>query len=259
MVEMFKNRLVAAFRAFGIHLALSLLVALIAATVVLQLWFPFPYRILAGGNYLFWLMAIINVICGPLLTALLYSPAKSRRELMLDLFLVALIQVAALVYGFYSIAQARPVVLAFETDRMVVVSAAQVERHKLYLAPAQFHSLSWSTPVLVGTRTPNDSAEMLRGIEMSMQGLGPSLRPDWWQNYEESRPLVKQRMKKLADLHATLAVELQVILDKAVRESGLQLSQIFYLPLTSQKVLEGWIVLLDENANIVGYAAVDGF
>ena len=253
------NHFVAASRASGIHLALSVLVALLAAYVVLQLWFPFPYRILAGGQHLFWLMVGIDVVCGPLLTAILFNPAKSRRELTLDLSLVALIQVVALAYGLYSIAQARPVVLAFEADRMVAVSAAQIERHNLHQAPAQYQALSWTGPVLLGTRAPNDSVEMLKGIEMSMQGLSPGVRPGWWQSYEESRQLAKKRMKKLANLHATLAAQAQVVLDEAVRESDRPLSQLFYLPLTSQKVLEGWVVLLDENASIIGYAAVDGF
>ena len=253
------NRLIAASRAFGIHLALSVLVALLAAYVVLQLWFPLPYRILAGGQHLFWLMVGIDVVCGPLLTAVIFNPAKSRRELTLDLSLIALVQVAALVYGLYSIAQARPAVLAFETDRMVAVSAAQIERQSLHQAPAQFQALSWTGPVLLGTRAPNDGAELLKGIELSMQGISPGVRPGWWQDYEKSRPLAKQRMKKLADLQATLAVQAQVVLDKAVRESGLPLSQLFYVPMTSQKVLEGWVVLLDSNASIVGYAAVDGF
>ena len=252
-------RFIAASKAFAVHLGLSIFVALLAAYVVLRLWFPFPYRILAGGQHLFWLMVGIDVVCGPLLTAVLFNPAKSRRELTLDLSLIALIQVAALAYGLYNIAQARPVVLAFETDRMVAVSAAQIEKQNLHRAPVQFQSLSWSGPVLLGTRAAKDGPEMLQSIQMSLQGLEPSLRPGWWQDYEISRPFAKQRMKKLSDLHAMLSVELQATLDKAAQETGLPLSQLFYLPLVSQKVLDGWTVLLDSNADIVGYAAVDGF
>ncbi len=253
------TRFIAASHAFGVHLGLSIFVALLAAYVVLQLWFPFPYRILAEGQQLFWLMVAIDVVCGPLLTAILFNPSKPRRELTMDLSLVALIQIAALVYGLYSIAQARPVVLAFETDRMVAVSAAQIEKQKLHQAPAPFQSLSWSGPVLLGTRAPKDGPEMFQSIQMSLQGLQPSLRPGWWQDYEKSRPFAKQRMKKLSDLHSTVPAELQATLEKAAKKTGLPLSQLFYLPLVSQKVLDGWTVLLDSNADIVGYAAVDGF
>ena len=254
-----KIRFAAVSNAFGIHLGLSVLVVLLAAYVVLQIWFPFPYRILAGGQHLFWLLVGIDVICGPLLTAVLFNPAKSRRELTLDLSLVALIQAAALVYGVYSIGQARPVMLVFETDRMVAVSAAQIEPQSLSQAPAQFQSLSWTGPVLLGTREPKDSAEMFSAVQISLQGIGPALRPSWWQDYEKSRLFAKDRMKKLVDLHASASTDAQAVLEKAVQDSDLPASQLFYLPLTSQKVLDGWIVLLDGNASIVGYAAVDGF
>ena len=38
-----------------------------------------------------------------------------------------MIQLAALIYGLYSVSLARPVVVAFETDRMNVVTAAEID------------------------------------------------------------------------------------------------------------------------------------
>ena len=254
-----KTRFFASFKAATVHFGLSLLVAGLIGYVVLKLWFPFPYGTIAGGQRLFWLTMGVIAICGPLLTAVLFNPAKSRRELVLDFSFVALIQTAAVAYSLYSVAQARPVVLAFEADRMVAVSAAQIERHDLPQAPAQFQSLSWTGPVLLSTRNAKDSAELFESIGLSLQGKEPSLRPEWWQTYDEGRPFIKKRMKNLENLHATVSVEMQKTLSESAKESGLPLSQLFYLPLTSQKVLEGWIVLLDGNANIVGSAAVDGF
>ena len=254
-----KIRFFAAAKVATAHFGLSLLVAALIAYVVLKLWFPFPYRTLAGGQHLFWLTMGVVVICGPVLTAVLFNPAKSRRELVLDFSLIALVQTAAVAYSLYSVAQARPVVLAFEIDRMVAVSAAQIERQDLPQAPTRFQSLSWTGPILLSTRNAKDSAELFESIGLSLQGKEPSLRPGWWQTYDEGRPFVKKRMKNLENLHATVSVEMQKTLSESAKESGLPLSQLFYLPLTSQKVLEGWIVLLDGNANIVGSAAVDGF
>jgi len=36
-------------------------------------------------------------------------------------------------------------------------------------------------------------------------------------------------------------------------------AELFYLPLTGQKSLDGWIALLDREGGIVGFAPVDGF
>lgn len=253
-----QQRLRAARKIFAIHLCISGLIALITAAVVLGIWFPFPYRHLVGGQHLFWVMAGVDVVCGPLLTLVLFNPAKSRRELRLDLSLVALIQLAALAYGLYSISLARPVIQAFETDRFTVVSAAEIDQTQLPHAWSQFRTLPWTGPRLVGTR-PASSNEMLLDIDLSLQGMGPGTRPGWWQPYEQSMPVVRQRMKKLADLRAARPAAEQVLIDQAVQQSGQPVEALFYLPLTSRKKLDDWIVLLDAQAIIVGYAPVSGF
>lgn len=252
-------RVRAAIRAASLHLGLSVLLALAAAAVVLGVWFPYPFRVLSGGQHLFWVMVSVDVVCGPLLTAVLVNPAKSRRTLTLDLSLVALVQLAALVYGLYSVSLARPVVLAFETDRLVVVSAAEINSSDLPQAPAEFQALSWRGPVLLGTRLPKDGDEALESLDISLQGVQPSARPGWWQSYEKSRPAVRQRMKKLVELRAKLSPSKQPVVDEAAQKTGLSLDQLFYLPLVSRKQLDTWIVLLDAQGTVKGYAPIDGF
>jgi hypothetical protein len=250
------SRLRAAGKAFVIHLGLSALVAGGAASVVLGLWFPYPYRDLAGGQHLLWVLVGVDVVCGPLLTAILFNPQKSSRELRIDLTLVACIQLAALAYGLHSSAEARPVVLAFEVDRFVVVAAADLYRKPSELAS---HELSWVGPELVGTRTPRDQAEALASLDLSLRGIEPSGRPDWWQAYEASRSEVIGRMHPISALRSQKSSNDQAILDKAAQQTGQRPDQIFYLPLVSRKSLDEWIVLLDPQARIIGYAPLGGF
>ena len=252
-------RLQKARKAFAIHLLVSLLVACIAAWMVFFLWFPSPYQGLAGGSHLFWMLVGIDIICGPLLTLILFHSSKSRRELTLDLSLVVIIQLAALIYGLHSIALARPVVIAFEVDRFVAVSLAQLDPTSLAQAPIDMRSMSWTGPRLIGTRRPLNEVEGFRSLELSLQGIEPSARPDWWQAYEQSAPDVRQRMKPIADLRAKCTAETRESIDAAVAKTGMTSNTLYYLPLTSQKMVDGWIILLDVQAKIVGYAPVDGF
>jgi len=238
---------------------LSVLVAVGVAVVVLGLWFPYPFRALSGGQHLFWIIVGVDVVCGPLLTTVLFNPAKSRRELTLDLSLVALLQLAALLYGLHSVSLARPVIVAFEADRLVAVSAAEINAGDLQQALSEFQALSWTGPVLVGTRTPKDGEETMKSVDLSMQGLEPSARPGWWQNYEKSRPLVQQHLKKLDALQARLPQSKQAVIDEAAQKAGLPVDQLFYLPLVSKKQLDTWIALLDAQGTVKGYAPVDGF
>lgn len=259
LINMDKTRLYAACKTGAVHLSISAGLAALAATLVLGLWYPFPFHDLAGGGRLFGLTVGVIVVCGPLLTAILYDPHKSRRALLLDLSLVALLQLGALAYGLHSMALARPVVLAFETDRFAAVSAAQIDPAQLPQAPPDLQHLSWQGPRLTGTRTPKDNQEMVASIDQSLQGVEPSARPGWWQAYEKNETEVQARMKKLSDLRARRPAEAQAAIDAAAHKTSLPLDRLYYLPLTSQRILDGWIVLLNDRAKIVGYASVDGF
>ena len=253
------NRIRAAIRAFFIHFFLSLVVAVVAAYLVFGVWFPYPLRYLAGGLDLFWILMGVDVVCGPLLTGLLFSPSKSSRELAVDLTLIAVLQLSALIYGIYSISQARPVAVVFESDRFVAVSAAQVDTSALPQALPELQSLSWTGPIQLSTRASRNGVETLQSIELSMQGLEPSARPGWWQSYDASRHTAIQRMKPLLDLRQQKFSDGQATIDEAVQKTRVEIKNIYYLPLVSQKSLDQWVVLLNSNADVIGYAPVGGF
>ena len=123
----FQARLTAA----ALHLLICAAVAALTALLVFGIWFPYPYREVAGGRDLFLLILGVDVVCGPILTLVLFNPRKPRKELVRDLTLVALIQLVALAYGIHAVMQARPVLLAFEADRFRSVSVVEIDPAKL--------------------------------------------------------------------------------------------------------------------------------
>lgn len=252
-------RLKSAIRASIAHFFASVLVALIMAGLVFFLWYPWPFYEIVRGRELFWLVICVDVVCGPLLTMVLWNPAKPLRELALDMGLILLIQIAALGYGLHAVAQARPVRLVFEVDRFRLVAASEVTPEDLPSAAPHLRKLPWTGPSLIGIRESRSGEETLRSIELSLAGQEPSLRPNWWQSYEDSRSAVQLRMKLLSGLRAQQAPEVQAAIDGVVQKIGLPINQIHYLPLVSQKSLDQWVALLDAQANIIGYAPVGGF
>lgn len=110
------GRLKAAAKAALIHFSGGVVVAALAAGLIFGLWFPYPYNVILGGNTLFLLLCGVDVVCGPILTLVLYSPTKPRAKWLLDIGLILLVQLSALVYGLHSIALTRPVWLAFELN-----------------------------------------------------------------------------------------------------------------------------------------------
>ena len=114
-------------RASGIHLGISLCIVALAAVLVFGVWYPYPYREISGGRALFLLVAGVDVVMGPLITLIIFNRAKPRRELITDITVVGVLQVAALSYGLWSVFVARPVHLVFEYNRMSVVHAVDVD------------------------------------------------------------------------------------------------------------------------------------
>lgn len=254
-----KKRLSFALQVFGIHFAASCAMALAVVWSVFSFWIPNPYQGLVKAPQLLIVLILVDVVCGPLLTAVLASPAKPRKELRLDFTLVVLIQLLALVYGLHTIANARPVALVFEMDRFAVVSASQINTQELKQAPTDLQQLPWLGPRLLGIRASKNSDEKLHSIELSLQGIEPSARPGWWQSYELSRPYVVARMQAMQTLHQRASAAQRQLVEAELHKLERAMEETFYLPLVSSHQLDSWIVLLDAQANIVGHVAVDGF
>ncbi|MFV0680794.1 hypothetical protein [Ottowia sp.] len=233
------------------------MVALLFFAFVFGLLYPTPYRALLGVESVFLLVLVVDVVCGPLLTLILANPRKSRHERWLDFGLVGLIQTLALAYGLYSVWIARPVVLAFEVDRFVVVTANEVDVAALPKAPQNMRSLPFFGVRQVGTRAPDNSDEMLKSLEQQLGGLTPAMQPDWWVPWQDKIQDMKARAKPLSELMARRPQDAQA-LREAANAAKADPAKLFYLPLTSSKVKE-WVALLDADMKIVGYAPVDGF
>ena len=239
------------------HLLISLLVALGSGGVVFGLWYPAPYRQMLQVDHIYLLVLAVDVACGPLLTLVLASPRKSRRERWLDFSLIGLIQLAALAYGMHSVWVARPVALGFEADRLVVVTANELQADALPRAPAGLQRLPWAGVLKVGTRKPANSEEMMSSLDKELAGLSPAMRPDWWLPWAQAQQGMRSRAKPLPELVARRP-EAAAQLQAAARSAGHAVQELRYLPLVSSKTLD-WVALLDADMTLVGWAPVDGF
>lgn len=249
------NKLSASFFHFFVSLALVGGVALL----VFFIWHPYPYSKLTGGANLFLVLVCVDVTCGPILTAIVYSPKKTKAQLIFDLSVVLTVQIAALSYGLYAVAESRPVVLVFEVDRLVVVAAADIEKTELVDAPPRLRKLSWIGPRLIGIREPSDNDEMLRALTLSLQGIEPSARPGWWKELSPNREELREKMKPISLLlKERRSWELKNLIKDISRGNDLKVEDIYYLPLTGRRSRD-WIVVLNRRAEFLGFAPVDGF
>lgn len=241
----------------GYHLGANIVVAVLVAGVIFGIWYPYPYRQMLGGLELFFLVVCIDVVCGPILTAVLADPEKSVRAVAVDMGLVVLIQISALCYGLHTVAIARPVAVMFEVDRFVVVRATDIHQESLAKATASFNRLPWTGVERVAVRPPRDGAESNMDLGFSLNGVEPSARPDRWEaDNGRARAAVRQKMRPLLRLQQHYLHNAE--LDSAVQKSGLPANKLYYLPFTSVEN-KGWTVLLDEQADFRGFVPLDAF
>lgn len=210
-----------------------------------------------GVGSIFFLLVFVDVVCGPLLTLIVTNPLKSRRERWFDFGLIGIIQILALAYGLHGIWLARPAVLAFEVDRLVVVTSNEVNLNDLPHAPQGMRHLPAFGVMRVGTRRAVNATEMMESASLSLSGISPAMRPGWWTHWEDQHAAMQARAKPLTDLIARSPQDAQALRD-AASAAGAAPTSLFYLPLTSREVKE-WVALLDAGMNVVGYAPVDGF
>jgi len=164
-----------AVKSASLHLLVSLVLAGLAALLVFEVWYPFPYAELTGGLDLYKLVVSVDIVCGPLLTLILASPKKKMRERVVDYSLIGAIQLAALIYGLYSVSLARPVAAAFERDRINIVTAAEIDEADLAKAKDGFKTLPWFGIERVGVREAVNVEEANESLSLSLTGIGTML------------------------------------------------------------------------------------
>ncbi len=248
-----------AARAALVHLALSMLVAASVAWLVFAVWYPAPFHEITGGRALFLILMVVDVVCGPVLTLVLFDPAKSRFKWRMDLALIVLTQLAALAYGLSQVAAARPVFVAFEGDRFRLVQALDVDTSRLQEAPAGLQSIGLGGPRVLGVHLAGSTdPDYLSSLQLSLQGLHPAFRPSRWRPYETQTSSVQQALQSLKPLREKNPERVSQ-LDAALKKAGLKDEDAGYLPLVREETTD-WVALVRRSdGQPFAYLHLDGW
>jgi hypothetical protein len=109
------------YQAFAIHMAMSLIIFLVLLICITQYWYPGILFDTGNGWKAIALIVSIDLILGPLLTLIIFNPKKS--SLKFDLWVIALIQTAALIYGTWTIHSSRPLAIAYVNKSFITFYA----------------------------------------------------------------------------------------------------------------------------------------
>lgn len=236
------------------HAFMSLAVAALAAVLVFVGWYPSPTAQLLKVDSIYAVVLAVDVVCGPLLTLVLASPKKPRRELWTDLAIVGAIQLAALCYGLHALESARPVAYVFEKDRLVLVTKNEIYTEADCATPNNCGPQigTWGQQWFRSQieKDPN----RLRSFDLAMHGIALAQRPMLWTHWDWQHPTVQAALRPLAALSPASQTKLETLRG----ETYLKRSDLRYLPLVSSKTLD-WIAVFDQQGQWIDSIAVDGF
>ena len=111
--------LITKLKATGVHLSMSVIVFVYLAYQIYYNWYPQPYFAVDGGWQGIRLIGAVDLVLGPLITFLIFDLRKRRREILLDLTVIAVIQFGALAYGISLTYNQRPVAIVLIDDFVV--------------------------------------------------------------------------------------------------------------------------------------------
>lgn len=254
-----KQRFHSAMRAAAWHLFASVLVACCAAGLVFGVLYPAPYAQMLGGFELFALVVGVDVVCGPLLTFVLFNPVKSRLELSLDLGIVGCLQLAALVYGLQTVWVARPMYLAYEVDRFRVVTQADLEPEEIEKGVSAMGTRVGGSPIVIGVQVAQvDDPDYLSQLQLSLNGQEAAFRTDRWRPYTNFKAQVLERSHGMAALYAKHP-EAAFKIAAAISMTNKSADELKWLPIQSRKSTAWTALVSSATAQVVGYVELDGF
>ena len=174
--------------------------------------------------------------------------------------IIGLLQLAALAYGLWTVAVARPVHLVFEIDRFRVVHAIDVPPELLDQAPAGLRPLPLAGPTLLSVREFKNAQENFEATMAAIQGVALGARPDLWQAYEQAKAQIKARARPVGELKNRFpdhAAEIDQAL-KSASSAVRAMTSVGYVPLASRDTF--WTVLIDTNTTeVIAFVPIDSF
>lgn len=174
--------------------------------LVFRLWYPAPLHEALGVTRIFRLLILVDMVIGPLLTLLVFKAGK--KTLIFDMAVILALQLSALCYGVWSLAEGRPIWLVFNADRFDLVRMVDIDTRRLQEAEPEYQGGSWLGPQWVGAVKPADVDQRNALIfESVMGGSDIAQRPNLYRPLTELHSALRDKALPLQELHSYNEVE----------------------------------------------------
>lgn len=239
------------FKPFLIHLAVSVLIAIVCYWLVFLQWYPEPFQAAERVLPIFLVLLAVDVLVGPLLTLLVYRPGK--KDLAFDMVVIIALQAAALSYGVWSLEQARPAWLVFSVDRFELVRKVDIDDRRSVDADPEFRNPALLGPRWVAADAPQNQHDRQTLLFESIGG-GPDManRPELYARLSDRSQVVARAILPLSQLeHANDPERVRQVLRQYPEANG-------WVPMMATH--ESLVVLVDrDSVRVIAVVRLEGY
>jgi hypothetical protein len=224
-------------KAFSLHLLASFgALTLILGTLYVG-WYRWPGWRLTDVTPVVIVMVGVDLVVGPLLTFVIASGGKPRRELVRDVSIIVAVQLCALIYGSTSLWRGRPLYYAFSESVLQLVQSYDIDSNEAELGRQQNPELAphwYSLPRWIWAPLPQDPEERKKIVAAAITGGDDVIAmPKYYKSWERGLPSLRGQLKKVDDVGYFQPKD-KTILKQRMQAAGLAADQPDTMPLTGR-------------------------
>jgi len=239
-----KAKLIHKLKATSVHLFISLIILLFFLYLILFEWYPEPFFTAQGGWQGIQLMALVDLVLGPSLTFIVFNHLKQRKEIIFDLSLIAIVQVAALIWGGLQVYTQRPIALVFWSDSFFTVTSDD------YIAQGidnpDFSQYSSYVPPLIYARPPHNLLELEASRQLTERSIPIYAQTSLYETLEDNLEAV---FLSQVDIEEVIATNAEMKAQLAEITDG-DIASYKYLALKAK--FHNMILIMKENGELIG-------
>ncbi len=184
------------FRAFAIHLGISMVIFACLLVLLLGYWYKAPFFDLEDGSRAIQIILFADLVLGPLLTLIIFKPGKPG--LKFDISLIAIFQLSALIYGIWMVQLARPVTAFLSYDALYTTSYSAIKESGI--PKAEISKIIGLEPTYFYINLPKDQPGLVaKAIQAFKEGRAIELL------YKYAEPLSFSNKKQTS----TIAIDIE--------------------------------------------------
>ena len=230
------------FKYFFWHLIISLIICSSILIFFIFTSYSWPLSKSVGFWNIAFILLAVDVVIGPLLSLMVYKIGK--KSLKFDLSCIVVIQLVALLFGVYSIYEARPAWIVYSVDRFELIKNTDIYVSNFNSIKSKYTKPSILRSQVVAVQLSKSKEQYQQDLSNAVfAGLTLSRQPERYVDYRLEQPEVIKSMLQLCMLKKYNSARLaDKILNQYPNAHG-------YTPLKASHI--DMSVLIDKNGEVI--------